>query len=116
MAHNLTTLGEHACFGGTVGFYGHATAEPWSEHYRTYSYITSELPAIVEEGFPADPDLRGIFGHSMGGHGALTIALKNSERYRSVSAFAPIAAPIRAPWGKKECSGNLRPDDDWRER
>jgi S-formylglutathione hydrolase len=202
MAHNLTTLGEHACFGGTVGFYGHpsescnaemrfavytppqaavgpvpvlyylagltsteetfmiksgaqrsaaehglmlvspdtsprglglpgeddeydfgsgagfyidATAEPWSEHYRTYSYITSELPAIVEEGFPADPDLRGIFGHSMGGHGALTIALKNSERYRSVSAFAPISAPIRAPWGKKAFSGYLRPDDDWRE-
>jgi S-formylglutathione hydrolase len=103
-------------FGSGAGFYVDATAEPWSEHYKMYSYVTRELPAIVEEGFLADPDRRGIFGHSMGGHGALTIALKNPDLYKSVSAFAPISAPIRAPWGKKAFSGYLGPDEEaWRE-
>ena len=101
-------------FGSGAGFYLDATAEPWSHHYKMYSYVTAELPALVEENFPAQADARGIFGHSMGGHGALTIALKNPDRYRSVSAFAPIAAPTRAPWGKKAFSGYLGPGEEWR--
>ena len=101
-------------FGSGAGFYLDATAEPWSRHYKMYSYVTAELPALVEENFPARADARGIFGHSMGGHGALTIALKNPDRYRSVSAFAPIAAPTRAPWGKKAFSGYLGPGEEWR--
>jgi S-formylglutathione hydrolase len=101
-------------FGSGAGFYLDATAEPWSRHYKMYSYVTEELPALVEENFPARADARGIFGHSMGGHGALTIALKNPDRYRSVSAFAPIAAPTRAPWGKKAFSGYLGPGEEWR--
>ncbi len=103
-------------FGSGAGFYVDATAEPWSRHYRMYSYVTAELPAIVQEHFPARPGARGIFGHSMGGHGALTIALKNPDLYKSVSAFAPIAAPMRAPWGKKAFSGYLGPEkEEWRE-
>jgi len=101
-------------FGSGAGFYLDATAEPWSRHYKMYSYVTAELPALVEEHFPARADARGIFGHSMGGHGALTIALKNPDRYRSVSAFAPIAAPTRAPWGKKAFSGYLGSGEEWR--
>ena len=81
-----------------------------------YSYVVEELPAIVEEHFPARSGERGIFGHSMGGHGALTIALKNPDLYGSVSAFAPICAPTRAPWGEKAFSGYLGPDREaWRE-
>ncbi len=103
-------------FGSGAGFYIDATVEPWSRHYRMYSYVTAELPTLVKENFPAHADARGIFGHSMGGHGALTIALKNPNRYRSVSAFAPIAAPTRAPWGKKAYSGYLGSDEEgWRE-
>ncbi len=103
-------------FGSGAGFYIDATAEPWSDHYKMYSYVTAELPALVEENFPARTDARGIFGHSMGGHGALTIALKNHSLYRSVSAFAPIAAPTRAPWGKRAFSGYLGSDEEgWRE-
>ena len=102
--------------GAGAGFYIDATVEPWSGHYKMYSYVTQELPSIIESTFPALPDSRGIFGHSMGGHGALTIALKNPERYRSVSAFAPISAPTRAPWGTKIFSNYLGPDEDsWRE-
>jgi len=92
-------------FGSGAGFYIDATVEPWSRHYRMYSYVTRELPALVEEHFPARPGVRGIFGHSMGGHGALTIALKNPDLYQSVSAFAPIVAPARVPWGEKAFSG-----------
>ena len=88
-------------FGVGAGFYLDATVEPWSRHYRMYSYVTEELPAVIEASFPVDPSRQGICGHSMGGHGALTIGLKNPERYRSISAFAPIAAPMRAPWGRK---------------
>lgn len=103
-------------FGSGAGFYVDATAEPWSKHYKMYSYVTRELPGLVESNFPARPDVRGVFGHSMGGHGALTIALKNPDRYRSVSAFAPISAPTRVPWGKKAFSGYLGPDEEaWRE-
>ena len=103
-------------FGSGAGFYMDATAEPWSRHYRMYSYVTHELPALIEEHFAARPGVRGIFGHSMGGHGALTIALKNPDLYQSVSAFAPIAAPMRVPWGEKAFSGYLGEDREaWRE-
>ena len=102
-------------FGTGAGFYLDATREPWSGHYRMYSYVTEELPAIVSAHFPASAGACGIFGHSMGGHGALTIALKNPGRYRSVSAFAPICAPTQCPWGKKAFRGYLGEDSDpWR--
>jgi S-formylglutathione hydrolase len=97
-------------FGVGAGFYVDATVEPWSRHYRMYTYVTQELRALIEAQFPADTARTGIFGHSMGGHGALTIALRNPERYRSVSAFAPIAAPKQCPWGQKAFSGYLGPD------
>jgi S-formylglutathione hydrolase len=97
-------------FGVGAGFYLDASEEPWSKHYRMYSYVTEELPALIAANFPADAARAGIFGHSMGGHGALTIALKNRERYRSISAFAPIAAPMECPWGVKAFSGYLGPD------
>jgi S-formylglutathione hydrolase len=80
-----------------------------------YSYINRELPAVIAANFPAEPERQGIFGHSMGGHGALVSALKNPRQYRSVSAFAPIAHPIRCPWGEKAFGGYLGPDRDaWR--
>ena len=94
-------------FGIAAGFYLDATEAPWSKHYRMYSYVTEELPGIVAANFPADAARSGIFGHSMGGHGALTIGLKNPGKYRSLSAFAPIAAPIQSPWGVKAFSGYL---------
>jgi S-formylglutathione hydrolase len=97
-------------FGSGAGFYVDATEEPWAKHYRMYSYVTEELPALIDDSFPVDPARAGIFGHSMGGHGALTIALKNPERYRSVSAFAPICAPLRCPWGEKALTGYLGSD------
>ncbi len=87
-------------FGKGAGFYVDATREPWHQHYRMYSYIQKELPALVEQHLPVVAD-KSIMGHSMGGHGALTIALKNPGQYRSVSAFAPICAPSNAPWGQK---------------
>ena len=93
---------EHAYdFGLGAGFYLDATEAPWSTHYRMYSYITKELPALIGAHFPADMARQGITGHSMGGHGALTIALKNPDTFQSVSAFAPIVAPSEAPWGQK---------------
>ena len=99
-----------------AGFYVDATEEPFSAHYKTYSYVTEELPAIVESNFPARAGARGISGHSVGGHGALTIALKNPERYQSVSAFAPITAPTRVPYGREALSTYLGPDERaWRE-
>jgi len=88
-------------FGEGAGFYVDAACEPWSKHFRMYSYVTQDLPAVIAEHFPVDPARAGIFGHSMGGHGALTIALKNASSYRSVSAFAPIVAPTQVPWGRK---------------
>jgi len=88
-------------FGEGAGFYVDATQAPWSAHFRMYSYIVDELPALIAENFPIDATRSSIFGHSMGGHGALTIALKNPDRYRSVSAFAPIVAPSDVPWGQK---------------
>lgn len=98
-----------------AGFYVNATQEPWSKHYRMYDYVVSELPAIIEASFPAARDRRGIFGHSMGGHGALIAALKNPGRYRSVSAFAPIVAPSACPWGERAFRAYLGNDRDaWR--
>jgi S-formylglutathione hydrolase len=98
-------------FGVGAGFYLDATQEPWSRHYRMYSYITSELPALIDANFPVEPGRQGIFGHSMGGHGALTIGLKNpGGRFRSISAFAPIVAPKQVPWGQKAFTGYLGPD------
>ncbi len=88
-------------FGEGAGFYIDATEPPWADRFRMYSYITQELPAVIAEAFPVDPLRAGIFGHSMGGHGALTIALKNATTYRSVSAFAPIVALTKVHWGKK---------------
>ena len=88
-------------FGEGASFYLDATESPWSERFRMYSYISRELPQVIEQNFPVDGGRAGIFGHSMGGHGALTIALKNRSRYRSVSAFAPIVAPSEVPWGRK---------------
>ena len=93
--------------GTGAGFYVDATQEPWSQNYRMYSYVTRELPAIIAANFPAAKDREGIFGHSMGGHGALICALKNPGRYRSLSAFAPIAAPMHVPWGNKAFSAYL---------
>jgi len=88
-------------FGEGAGFYVDATQAPWSAHFRMYSYIVDELPALIAKNFPVDAARSSIFGHSMGGHGALTIALKHPDRYRSVSAFAPIVAPSEVPWGLK---------------
>lgn len=103
-------------FGQGAGFYVDATQEPWAENFRMRSYIERELPALIEANFPADMARQGITGHSMGGHGALTIALRNPERFKSVSAFAPIASPLNCPWGEKALGGYLGPDKEtWRE-
>jgi len=108
--------GDSYDFGLGAGFYVDATEAPWSRGYRMYSYITQELAADVAAAFPVDPNRVGIFGHSMGGHGALTIALKNPRHYKSVSAFAPIASPMRCPWGLKALSSYLGADRvRWRE-
>lgn len=102
--------------GQGAGFYLNATREPWAAHFRMYDYIVEELPAALEGRYPLDGARRGIFGHSMGGHGALTIALKNPTRYGSVSAFAPICAPAQCPWGKKAFAAYLGDDTAaWRE-
>lgn len=108
--------GESYDFGLGAGFYVDATELPWSRGYRMYSYVTRELPALAASQFPLDARRTGIFGHSMGGHGALTIALKNPQAYRSVSAFAPISSPMRSPWGEKALGGYLGTNRDaWRE-
>ena len=88
-------------FGLAAGFYLNATQEPWSRHYHMYDYITQELPRVIFENFPGDPDRHGLTGHSMGGHGALTIGLRNPDLYRSLSAFAPISTTLHSPWGQK---------------
>ena len=104
-------------FGTGAGFYVDATEEKWKTNYNMYSYVTKELPALIESNFPVEPTKKSIFGHSMGGHGALICFLKNPGMYRSVSGFAPITNPINAPWGKKAFSGYLGPDQtswkDW---
>jgi len=102
-------------FGQGAGFYVDATQQPWSKHFRMWSYVTEELPALLASEFPVDMDRQAITGHSMGGHGALTVALNFPDRFRSVSAFAPIVAPGRVPWGEKALGGYLGGDRSaWR--
>ena len=102
-------------FGLGAGFYVDATEAPFATNYRMLTYVTDELPDVVASAFPVDLSRQGITGHSMGGHGALTIALGNPARYRSVSAFAPIVAPSQVPWGQKALAGYLGPDrETWR--
>jgi len=98
--------------GSGAGFYVNATQAPWSTHYHMYDYIVSELPQIIQQHFPVTTDCQSIAGHSMGGHGAITIALRNPGRYRSVSAFAPICAPTHCPWGQKAFGSYLGDDQD----
>lgn len=101
--------------GTGAGFYVDATVEPWASHYKMYSYIVQELPALIAEHFLIKPEKKGIFGHSMGGHGALICALKNPQQYQSVSAFAPVAAPMRCPWGEKVFTNYLGANKEtWR--
>lgn len=103
-------------FGHGAGFYVSATRSPWTRHYHMYEYVTEELPALLKDNFPIDGGRRALSGHSMGGHGALIIALRNPDNYRSVSAFAPICSPMNCPWGEKAL-GNYLGDDKqtWRE-
>jgi len=100
--------------GQGAGFYVDATQAPWTPHFRMESYVTQDLIAAIEAAFPAAPGRRGIFGHSMGGHGALTLALRHPDLYRSVSAFAPIVSPTRCDWGRKAFRAYLGPDEaEW---
>jgi len=102
-------------FGSGAGFYVDATREPYARNYRMYSYVTEELPALIAREFPADMTRQAIFGHSMGGHGALTIALKNPERFKSCSAFAPIVQPSTAGWSRPAFEKYLGPSEsNWR--
>jgi len=100
--------------GQGAGFYVDATRRPWSRNYHMYSYVTDELPELLFKEFPGDESAQGIFGHSMGGHGALTIGLKHPDRYQSMSAFAPIVAPTDVPWGQKALTAYLGADrEQW---
>ena len=102
-------------FGLGAGFYLNATREPWDRHYHMYDYVTRELAQVVQAAFPADANRQGITGHSMGGHGALTLGLRNPDVYSSISAFAPICSPIQCPWGQKALSNYLGDDEAaWR--
>jgi S-formylglutathione hydrolase len=103
-------------FGKGAGFYVDATEAPWATNFRMRSYIEQELPGIIAAGFPVDMERQGITGHSMGGHGALTISLRNPGRFRSTSAFSPIVSPLNCPWGEKALTGYLGGDRAaWRE-
>jgi S-formylglutathione hydrolase len=97
-------------FGQGAGFYVDATQEPWAKHFRMRSHVEKELPALVAGQFPVDMERQGITGHSMGGHGALTVSLRNPGRFRSTSAFAPIVSPMNCPWGQKALGGYLGED------
>ncbi len=99
-------------FGSGAGFYVDATQPPWSRNYRMYSYVTRELPALIESEFPVRPGVKSITGHSMGGHGALVVALREPTAWRSVSAFAPVCAPMECPWGLKAFSHYLGENRD----
>ncbi len=100
--------------GTGAGFYLNATQSPWSKHYQMYDYIISELPSLIESNFPIKKDTQSIFGHSMGGHGALVIGLRNSEKFASISAFSPVVAPSQVPWGKKAFQAYLGDNkQDW---
>jgi len=96
--------------GQGAGFYLDATEQPWSQHFRMRTYIEQELPELVAREFPVDMNRQGLFGHSMGGHGALTIALRNPNRFKSVSAFSPVVAPLQCPWGEKALGAYLGSD------
>lgn len=99
-----------------AGFYVNATADPWAKHYHMYDYVVEELPALIAQFFPANPERQSVCGHSMGGHGALVCGLRNRDRYRSISAFAPIVAPTRCPWGHKIFSQYLGVDmETWKQ-
>jgi S-formylglutathione hydrolase len=100
-------------FGTGAGFYIDATREPWSAHYNMKTYVTEELRELILDNFPARPDAQGVFGHSMGGHGALVLALENPDLYRSVSAFAPICHPSEVPWGRKAFGNYLSDESEW---
>ena len=103
-------------FGLGAGFYLNATEAPWNKYYKMYDYVTEELPALINDNFPVNPSRQSIFGHSMGGHGALSIALKNPDQYKSVSAFAPIVSPMNCPWGCKAFKRYLGEDvSTWQE-
>lgn len=103
-------------FGKGAGFYVNATEAPWKTNFQMRNYIEEELPALVANNFPVDMDRQGITGHSMGGHGALTISLRNPGRFRSTSAFSPIVSPIHCPWGEKALTGYIGPDKSkWRD-
>ena len=115
---NTGIIGENQDWdlGSGAGFYVDATAEPWQKNYQMYSYVTQELPQIIQANFSVLPKKQSILGHSMGGHGALICALKNPEKYLSVSAFAPIAAPTQCPWGKKAFTAYLGKDtEQWKQ-
>ena len=114
---NVPDAADDYDFGKGAGFYLNATREPWAKNYRMYAYVVDELPSLIANTVKgADMHRQGIFGHSMGGHGALTIALKNPETYQSVSAFAPIVAPTQAPWGEKALGRYLGDNkSDWME-
>lgn len=121
VAPDTSPRGEHVAnddsydLGQGAGFYVNATQSPWDSHYKMYDYIVEELPKLIEATFPVN-DTRSISGHSMGGHGALTIGLKNSQRYRSISAFSPITTPINCPWGQKAFTAYLGDDKSlWQE-
>lgn len=102
-------------FGQGAGFYLDATEKPWAAHYKMRSYVEEELPELIADAFPVDMTRQGITGHSMGGHGALTVALRNPGRFRSVSAFAPIVTPSQVPWGQNAFARYLGPDEaTWR--
>lgn len=107
---NLPGEDEDWDFGTGAGFYLNAARAPWAGHYNMADYVTEELPALIAREFPAEMERQGLFGHSMGGHGALTLALRNPGRYRSVSAFSPICNPCAVPWGEKAFSRYLGPD------
>lgn len=102
-------------FGSGAGFYLDASASPWSKNYNMESYITEELQSLLLAELPIGRDAQGIFGHSMGGHGALVLALRHPELYRSVSAFSPICAPAQVPWGHKAFSSYLASEEEWQE-
>jgi len=103
-------------FGQGAGFYVNATQDPWAEHFQMRSYVEEELPALVAKNFPVDMDRQSISGHSMGGHGALTVSLRNPGRFRSTSAFSPIVSPLNCPWGEKALTGYIGSDKAaWRE-
>ncbi|KAK7206169.1 Alpha/Beta hydrolase protein [Myxozyma melibiosi] len=108
--------GEHDSwdFGSAAGFYIDATAEPWSSNYKMETYVTEELPTLLYQAYPAlDSSRVSLTGHSMGGHGALSLFLKHPDLYKSASAFAPIANPINCPWGQKAFSGYLKSKEEW---